>query len=66
VAGTLRKTDSAKQDTEERQIRAMRRKAIFLTAKGERLIRTIVIMVVISSDCASPLHKSKLRWTIKE
>jgi hypothetical protein len=43
------KRESAKQIAEERQRRAVTRRRIFLKTKGWMLIRTILIMVIIST-----------------
>jgi hypothetical protein len=48
----LMKMESAKQIAEERQRRAATRKKIFLKAKGWMLIRTILVMVIISTERA--------------
>jgi hypothetical protein len=46
------KRESAKQIAEERQRRAATRRKIFLKAKGRMLIRTIVVMIIMSTGCA--------------
>jgi hypothetical protein len=46
------KRESAKQIAEERQRRAATRRKIFLKAKGWMLIRTILVMVIMSTGRA--------------
>jgi len=46
------KRESAKQFAEKRQRRAATRKKIFLKAKGWMLIKTILVMVIISTGRA--------------
>jgi predicted anti-sigma-YlaC factor YlaD len=47
------KRESAKHIAEERQRNVATRRKIFLKAKGWMLIKTIRIMVIISTSCAT-------------
>jgi hypothetical protein len=49
----LMKRESAKHIAEERQRNVETRKKIFLRAKGWMLIKTMPIMVIISTSCAT-------------
>jgi hypothetical protein len=53
IARKLMKRESAKQIAEERQRKVATRRNIFLKAKGWMLIRTILIMVIISTGRAT-------------
>jgi hypothetical protein len=46
------KTESARQSAEERQRRTPKRRKIFLKTKGRMLIKTILVMVIMSTDYA--------------
>jgi hypothetical protein len=47
------KSESPRQIAEERQRRVATRRKIFLRAKGWMLIKTILVMVIMSIGCAT-------------